>query len=179
MPKAEKRWKHPYLRRQLWTISGPGGEGTTYVWTTKRFVKGPRVAWDFDLTDVSTGKAWRQFLDRWGFVKVDESPPGLQSQKKRVYKNAQDVFIMTTGEPALGTATPLDPQSVAMGYGYKLGYVWFEAPKKQEFLLKDILLDFRGPNQVKVLDAFRKRGEVGGIAMYVKEETPHAERRNR
>jgi len=118
------------------------------------------IKWGFDLTDVRSRRAWNGFLRKHGFVKVAEAPKARYGSKPVVYRNPSGLFIVVDCE------TPVKERRRLV-----LGYMRFEAPRGKRRELMRVLSDFRGPEILEGWDV--QGGDLGGIAVYVKEETPN------
>jgi len=118
------------------------------------------IRWGFDSTSVTSKEAWQSFLEKNKFKLVAQKPEH-NGHAPRIYHNPDGIYIVTSMEG------PTD----VLGYDktYFLGYIRFEAPKKEEYRLYAVLRDFRGPKQHQ----FYNEEDLGGIASFIKEETPH------
>jgi len=88
------------------------------------------IEWGFDLSGAPKG-AWNRFLQKHGFIVVDEAPKSYKGPA--IYKNPNGVILVMQysehGNRARGEK------------GRFLGYMRFEAPKSQSKELKKILLE--------------------------------------
>lgn len=118
------------------------------------------IEWGFDLTGVRK-KQWQPFLEEHQFKLIDKSPSGSRNDIA-LYRNPSGIFMVVEHHK----------QVRRKGHEQFLGYMRFEAPKSKRSELTKILQHLRGDKILRERDVYELDME-GGIATYVKEESPH------
>lgn len=158
--KASSRKTHPHLKYD---------KKYDYWPVPRKLVKSKdSLEWGFDLSSVRSASTWSAFLKKHDFKKVDEAP--RTHTGPAIYKNPDGIYVVTEHS---------EHGRQKRGEGGFLGYMRFEAPKSQNRQLQAILRDFRGPRQLTFVNStghkwdYQARDMEGGIATYVKEESPN------
>jgi len=162
------------LKGKVWFEKNDKG-----YWSPPRLFYPEGSVTGFDLTNVSSKTKWQAFKKKHGFEKVATRPDAKRESDKAVIYANKDGIIMVVGHEIYWTRKEMKKRDMNPEMGsVNLGAMRFEAPKGSANKLNRVLKDFRGKRRLTFEQDDGSRtdymGEnVGGVAAYVKEETPH------